>query len=780
MTVINTNTASISAQYNLNKMQKSMDEAMQALSSGKRINSAADDAAGLSIATRMESQIRGLNQAIRNANDGISLVDTAEGAMDEITNMLQRMRELAVQAANDTNDDINRASLNDEIGQLQQEIDRVVNTTEFNGKMLLDGTGDFSLQIGSAAGQTLGFTIGAMGTASLGSANGASGSATVRSAEFQGVAAEVTEARIAFSGDDSYGFKLTTNITGDPADNVDLTVSGDVQNNSAAAIAASINSAAKTASVDEYVTATASGNTVTVKNSFGSVVTLSAYTSTGNSTATYTTINGGDGSDASVVLGSTAANTGKVFNVNKGDAYVEAKDATDGVAAVWSKDFTDAVDLSKVAKDVEVDFGSYSVTIAADDAKTLGDLAAAINAKTTDWNFSADGTTLTATAAAVGAFTGAPGITLTEGSDTAVFDLTMTEDTAGADPTAAEAAKGGTHLYLDILSADDYSFKIGAKDIEFSYTGTSASRDSIASSIGATLGGDFTVTHEGGQIHIMDKTGAAIALDTFASTGNGRIVASTTVADAGDQGTSEMLDDTSFANTASTVAAGNAKSTVVNLEFTKEDVYSFRISDGNRTAVVDATKADDGTTAGDLDEMLAAVNYGLERAGMDDAITAAIVGEGIVLTQAAGRVIEVSEFSSDAAGAMLIEKSSDDTVGVSRFLDNGSGTAASVSQVDVASAGSAASAIDIIDEALDDVNSQRSKLGAIANRLDHTISNLGNIVVNTEAAQSGIQDADFAAETSSLTKAQILTQAATAMLAQANASKQSVLSLLQG
>jgi len=127
-----------------------------------------------------------------------------------------------------------------------------------------------------------------------------------------------------------------------------------------------------------------------------------------------------------------------------------------------------------------------------------------------------------------------------------------------------------------------------------------------------------------------------------------------------------------------------------------------------------------------------------------------------------------------------LKKTSDDTVGVSRFLDNGSGTAASVSQVDVSSAGSAASAIDIIDEALDDVNSQRSKLGAIANRLDHTINNLGNIVVNTEAAQSGIQDADFAAETSSLTKAQILTQAATAMLAQANASKQSVLSLLQG
>jgi len=126
MTVINTNTASISAQYNLNKVQKSMDEAMQALSSGKRINSASDDAAGIAIASRMEAQVRGLNQAIRNAADGQAMVDTAEGAMDEISSMLQRMRELAIQSANDTNSDNDREALNLEIDALISEIDRVV------------------------------------------------------------------------------------------------------------------------------------------------------------------------------------------------------------------------------------------------------------------------------------------------------------------------------------------------------------------------------------------------------------------------------------------------------------------------------------------------------------------------------------------------------------------------------------------------------------------------------------------------------------------------------
>ena len=121
MTVINTNTASINAQFNLNKVNQEMEKAMEQLSSGKRINSAADDAAGLAISTRMESQVRGLNQAISNAADGQSLVDTAEGAMNEISNMLQRMRELALQAANDTLNNKDRENIDLEVTQLKAE-----------------------------------------------------------------------------------------------------------------------------------------------------------------------------------------------------------------------------------------------------------------------------------------------------------------------------------------------------------------------------------------------------------------------------------------------------------------------------------------------------------------------------------------------------------------------------------------------------------------------------------------------------------------------------------
>ena len=136
---INTNISALNAQRNLNKSQMAGQTAMQRLSSGLRINSAKDDAAGLAISDRMTSQIKGLNQAARNANDGISLAQTAEGALGEITNSLQRLRELSVQSANATNTSSDRASLQEEASQLLQEINRVAGQTEFNGTKLLDG-----------------------------------------------------------------------------------------------------------------------------------------------------------------------------------------------------------------------------------------------------------------------------------------------------------------------------------------------------------------------------------------------------------------------------------------------------------------------------------------------------------------------------------------------------------------------------------------------------------------------------------------------------------------
>ncbi|HET7797511.1 MAG TPA: flagellin, partial [Nevskia sp.] len=174
--VINTNVASLNAQRNLSSSQSTLNTSLQRLSSGLRINSAKDDAAGLAIADRFTSQIRGLDVASRNANDGISLAQTAEGALGEVTSNLQRVRELAVQSANASNSSTDRAALNTEATQLLSEVDRVANQTKFNGVSLIDGSFTSAVfQVGANSGETI--TISSLvdaNTAALGSVTSAS------------------------------------------------------------------------------------------------------------------------------------------------------------------------------------------------------------------------------------------------------------------------------------------------------------------------------------------------------------------------------------------------------------------------------------------------------------------------------------------------------------------------------------------------------------------------------------------------------------------------------
>ncbi|ADF60918.1 flagellin FliC [Enterobacter cloacae] len=159
MAVINTNLLSLTTQNNLNKSQSSLGTAIERLSSGLRINSAKDDAAGQAIANRMTSQVKGMTQAARNANDGISLVQTAEGNLNEINTNLQRIRELSVQAATDTNGSSDLTSINTEIKQRLAEIDRIAGAANFNGKKLLDGSVSTALKIQVGAGTSSNDTI---------------------------------------------------------------------------------------------------------------------------------------------------------------------------------------------------------------------------------------------------------------------------------------------------------------------------------------------------------------------------------------------------------------------------------------------------------------------------------------------------------------------------------------------------------------------------------------------------------------------------------------------
>jgi len=170
--VVNTNIGSLNAQRSLAESSKELATAMERLSSGKKINSAADDAAGFAIAERMTAQVRGLNMATKNANDGLAMLATIENATNDVTDMLQRVRELAVQAANDTNSSIDRGYLQNEVDSLLNEINRVSTQTVYNNLTVLDGSRSGSFQVGTEAGQTISFSINSIDTDTLGLTSG--------------------------------------------------------------------------------------------------------------------------------------------------------------------------------------------------------------------------------------------------------------------------------------------------------------------------------------------------------------------------------------------------------------------------------------------------------------------------------------------------------------------------------------------------------------------------------------------------------------------------------
>lgn len=249
--IINTNIASLTAQRNLNGSQSSLNTSLQRLSTGLRINSAKDDAAGLAISERFTTQIRGLNQAIRNANDGVSLAQTAEGALSTASDALQRIRELAVQSINDTNSSSDRQALNNEVNQLIAEVNRIAGSTQFNGQNILDGSlSTLTFQVGANQNQTIAVDGVGSRSAQLGARISTSGSI-----DETALAAAIAADNLVINGN-------SVSLTGDVSINgVSVTLVG----GNGAADAATIN----TVSNQTGVTATANGNNIVLSNTSG-------------------------------------------------------------------------------------------------------------------------------------------------------------------------------------------------------------------------------------------------------------------------------------------------------------------------------------------------------------------------------------------------------------------------------------------------------------------------------------------------------------------------------
>lgn len=336
--VISTNLASLNAQRNLNSSQAGLQTALQRLSSGLRINSARDDAAGLAISQRFTSQINGLNQAVRNANDGISLAQTAEGALQESGNILQRIRQLAIQSANDSNSASDRKALQAEVSQLTSELNRIANTTTFNGKKVLDGS--FSgqkFQVGADANQTINVTISDARATALG--NYARDSANTTAANGLGVATSASAALAA----NNFNTQAIT-INGSLGQSTILAASL-ADGSTARTIAAEVNNVTGSTGVTAKATTTATIGNLSAAGTFSfnlygqntSAIQVSAtVTSTSDLTSIRDAINAQTG-----LTGITAEGTGASLSLTQAEGY---NISLEGVSATGSAtlDFTGA------------------------------------------------------------------------------------------------------------------------------------------------------------------------------------------------------------------------------------------------------------------------------------------------------------------------------------------------------------------------------------------------------------------------------------------------------
>ncbi|CAN5232155.1 hypothetical protein BH11PSE11_BH11PSE11_16460 [soil metagenome] len=684
--IINTNLASINAQNNLQRSSMSLGSALQRLSSGMRINSAKDDAAGLAISNRMNAQIGGLNQAARNANDAISLSQTAEGALSGVGDNLQRLRTLAVQAANSTNSDSDRASIQVEVSSLIAEIGRVAQTTQFNGINLLDGTfQNQAFQVGANANQTISVSMESSLTSKLGSTQ-----AAALTADNNGTA---------LGGGDMIINGISVGASTSASDNASSA------NNSASAIAKA--AAINAVSAQTGVTATADVNTV---GGTSQVVAALAGTFTINGIATGT-------------VTTAAADTAATVRAN----VINAINLISGQTGV-----------------VAVDGGSSSagVVLTAADGRNISISSAVLTAAGT-------GVTMTAGTAGQGFGT----FTLTSNKAISITGTAANLVNAGV--------KAGTYATQTAFASTAASTAAGVAFAAADFT-----INGII--IGASLATSDNASANGKSASAIAKVAAINAIS--AQTGVTAKVDSTVVS--GSAQTAAALTGTFVING---VATANISTTTDATASRAAVIAGINLISG-QTGV---TASDGGTSA--LGVVLTAAD-GRNISISSAVLTAAAAGVTMTASVAAGG--QFGTFTLTSAKTFTVAAGLNGTVmstqGMLDFGTYGTGKSGqALANVDVSTAAGANAAIVAIDNAISSNNSSRASLGAIQNRFTSTITTLTSAAENLTAAKSRITDADFAAETANLTRGQILQQAGTAMLAQANALPNGILALLR-
>jgi flagellin len=717
MSVINTNVKALAAQASMSNVNKSMETAMERLSTGIRINSAKDDAAGLAIAIRMTADIRGTAVAIRNSNDAISLSQTAEGGLGQINDILQRMRELAVQSSNSTAAPDNRQASQLEISQLKQEIDTIANRTNFNGIKLLDGSAaKLNIQTGVNAGDTMVMNIGAARTQDIGIGARSSLTATGHSGTATSLAKQINAGDLIING-----------VTVGASDATTDTLSTGDKSSSAIAKVAAINAVAAQTGVTASVGRTAvNGSAMTAATGAGTV------TINGVTTASITTTTDAGVSRTNVVnainlisaqTGVKAVDTG---DLNKGVQLI-AEDGRNITLAITQASATFAASSTGLGADA-VYTGSYQLTSTTGaplviTSSSSGNIA---NAGLVAGTFTANVSTVTSVARSVGASGAAPAASntgvLQAGTmriNGIAIDAAVSASDTASDVTATSSTKAASAIAIAAaINAKSSLTGVTAKAEPTTIVGTSFTAAATAKTLRVN-GVDVSLA-------ATDVTVGSIAAAINTKSGQTGVVAS-------DNGRGMTLTAADGRNISLSLVSGASSETSNNIGLTS-------------TSILTSTAASTASAA------LAITTYG-----------------GVTL-------------NSDVA--FNIEGGSDgnvafDKLGFKTGTIGGSNNGIKISNIDVSTQAGAQSAITALDAAMKMVSLNQAQLGAYQNRLESAISNLTESSTNMNASRSRVLDTDYARESTNLAKSQIITQAATAMLAQANQSAQSVLALLK-
>ena len=836
MTAINTNVKALAAQSSMSNVDRTLQTSMQRLSTGLRINNAKDDAAGLAIANRMTSDIRGFAVAIRNANDGLSMAQTADGALGQITDMLQRMRELAVQAGNGSLNADNRIASQLEVDQLKQQIDNIATQTNFNSINLLDGSaGNIKLQTNVRANQQMTMSIDSAQTKDIGLGSRSS----LTSTGFSGVAGSLAKNMAA--GD----LVINGVQIGATADSNDLLSVND-KSSSAIAKVAAINAA----SGQTGVTATV-GNTQAAGSAMQVAAATGNLTVNGVSTSKIATV-GDAGLDRAAVV--TAINN---ISQQTGVRAVDTGDINKGVVMIADDGRNITLGYSGSLTNLNTGLGAFATT---NTISSIDDTSTVYTAGDTIQINGVDIVTSTAAGDLAGLVTDINTAAAAATRGTALYGITASaiDGTTSAAKLVLSSSNGnasvtgGTSALVTILASS-----VQTKE---TYTGTFQLGSSNGSpiSVSSTSNGDLrtaglTAGTYAANTSVATTTDRAVATDTPDTATTGLLQAGTLRINGTSIVAASTADDTSSAayvagstdpiassakgasaiaiaaainkssgttgvtaTAAANVVAGSSfdntqalsgknlyvngvtisLSTLSQNIYTRGDVATLINAQQGQTGVVATdngrgltlTAADGRNISLGLDDLVSATTVGITGASIGAAADTTgndgTTSRGPIGVSAASSATTYARVTLSSDKSFTVEGGSDGNAnfallgfktGTFGGVDNG----IKVSKIDITSQAGAQVAITALDAALKSVSLNQARLGAFQNRLDQVVSNLTTMNQNMSASRSRVQDADYATETTNLAKSQIISQAATAMLAQANQSSQSVLALLK-